>query len=457
MQHRNFLAIEEERRKRAKVVRPSVQGEVLRMISRVEQEEIPQPPAELSKPATAATAVQRSTYPYNFASLYGTYANNFSGMATGIVPYNAIGSTYTPYTPYTAASGVNPYLSYVPIPVAANATSILASGPTAATSNVTTTTTSTPAVGTAASTASSFSPLPSKPATSVGTGASTNPSAPMAALSPFTSLIPSVIPTALPSTSSTQMSQAIQPLKQSRKVGKTYLVHSLSLTDAPPIAPPGALNEKTSSQSLKGKDKPFETKKGGVAPSDPNAPPLPSWQQTMNAVFGTHVNWEEVKVYAPNAVFSQTSSGSAPTKGGRPVRPQGRPTVKCPITGAEAKYMDPNTGVPYRDLQAYKILKMVLGHGRNLDLQAAPSQQKHESERKEEEAQVAQSEEPSTKGGRELRAGRERDVGAQKQKLGKGKEKEKDDAETDVREPPQWSWSATLGCYVPKAIPSVIA
>ncbi|KAH8831700.1 hypothetical protein DL96DRAFT_1588716 [Flagelloscypha sp. PMI_526] len=67
--------------------------------------------------------------------------------------------------------------------------------------------------------------------------------------------------------------------------------------------------------------------------------PLPSWSQTMSAVFGSHVDWDKLQVWPPGSD-----------------RPLTRPIAMCPITGEPAKYLDPRTNVPFRDPSVYKIL-----------------------------------------------------------------------------------------------------
>ena len=39
-----------------------------------------------------------------------------------------------------------------------------------------------------------------------------------------------------------------------------------------------------------------------------------------------------------------------------------RPRQTCPITGRQAHYLDPRTGVPYADSNAYKVLSQILQH-----------------------------------------------------------------------------------------------
>ncbi len=39
-----------------------------------------------------------------------------------------------------------------------------------------------------------------------------------------------------------------------------------------------------------------------------------------------------------------------------------RPKHICPITGKQAMYLDPRTGVPYADARAFKVLAELLEH-----------------------------------------------------------------------------------------------
>jgi len=64
----------------------------------------------------------------------------------------------------------------------------------------------------------------------------------------------------------------------------------------------------------------------------------------MGAVFGEHVDWEQVRVLVAKN------------------RPPGRHIQLCPITGLTARYRDPGTGVPYANLRAFRILREVLSH-----------------------------------------------------------------------------------------------
>ncbi|KIY52939.1 YL1-domain-containing protein [Fistulina hepatica ATCC 64428] len=70
----------------------------------------------------------------------------------------------------------------------------------------------------------------------------------------------------------------------------------------------------------------------------------PQWKDTMEALFGNHVDWESVKIY----------SGKN--------RPLSRPKQICPLTGLFASYLDPRTGVPFANVEGYKTLTRVINH-----------------------------------------------------------------------------------------------
>ncbi|KAJ7052533.1 YL1 nuclear protein-domain-containing protein [Mycena amicta] len=111
------------------------------------------------------------------------------------------------------------------------------------------------------------------------------------------------------------------PVQRIEKMARNYVVHEETQThESPP--PPGrsnARNQNTTTQK-------------------------PSWGSTMTAMFGSHVNWEEVQMF----------SGKG--------RPLSRPVPMCPMTGLPARYRDPETGVPFANMDAYECLKRVLNH-----------------------------------------------------------------------------------------------
>ncbi|KAI0307401.1 YL1 nuclear protein-domain-containing protein [Multifurca ochricompacta] len=78
--------------------------------------------------------------------------------------------------------------------------------------------------------------------------------------------------------------------------------------------------------------------------SQDEPPTRPVWKDTMAAMFGDHVRWEDVKAYVSRG------------------RPLSRPVQLCPITGRPARYLDPRTNVPYATPAAYQVLTMILNH-----------------------------------------------------------------------------------------------
>ncbi|GJJ13860.1 hypothetical protein Clacol_008117 [Clathrus columnatus] len=70
----------------------------------------------------------------------------------------------------------------------------------------------------------------------------------------------------------------------------------------------------------------------------------PSWRETMDSLFGKHADWDNVRVYVGKN------------------RPLSRQIQTCPITGLSARYRDPRSGVPYANLGAFRILSRLLEH-----------------------------------------------------------------------------------------------
>lgn len=69
----------------------------------------------------------------------------------------------------------------------------------------------------------------------------------------------------------------------------------------------------------------------------------PPWNETMRAMFGDHP-WDDMRVFVGRS------------------RPLARPKQICPITGRPARYLDPRTGVPYADLNAFRTLTRILSY-----------------------------------------------------------------------------------------------
>lgn len=107
------------------------------------------------------------------------------------------------------------------------------------------------------------------------------------------------------SSTSTQVMEPPQPVIKNETVAKNYVIHELGQFD-------------------------------GIR--------KPNWSESMKALFGDHVAWDEVRVYVGKG------------------RPMSRPKHICPITGKQAMYFDPRTGVPYANVEAFKVLTGLLEH-----------------------------------------------------------------------------------------------
>ncbi|KAJ7494564.1 hypothetical protein B0H11DRAFT_2002386 [Mycena galericulata] len=234
VEHRDYLKLEEEKRRRARVVRPTVEGPLLRWVSRMEEVKVVVPPAP------------PPTYGYGYAA----------GSSGGYV-----------FPAYQPATGT-PNLSTFNTPLSNNPPASHASIP----SN---------------GVPSNLAYLP-------------NPAVPYV---PYT-------PPA--------------PTTRIEKVARNYVVHEE--VQHPEIP----MSNTTVGRSAHNRSQ--------------SAVPKPTWGATMTAMFGSHVNWEEVKVY--------TGKG----------RLMGRPTQICPLTGGIARYRDPRTGVPFADVGAFETLTRVLNH-----------------------------------------------------------------------------------------------
>ncbi|KAJ7719416.1 YL1 nuclear protein-domain-containing protein [Mycena metata] len=166
---------------------------------------------------------------------------------------------------------------------------------------------------------------------------------PSTAYTPYSSLAPSNTPyrpNPIPSTSYLPQASSSSPYRpnpgvpyipytpappatRTEKVARNYVVHEE--TQVADVPPPNA-------------------GRSGANRTQGATIPKPSWDATMTAIFGSHVNWEDVKVYAGKN------------------RPLSRPTQNCPLTGRIARYLDPRTGVPFADVGAFETLTRILNH-----------------------------------------------------------------------------------------------
>ncbi|KAL0579773.1 hypothetical protein V5O48_002267 [Marasmius crinis-equi] len=241
VEHRDYLKIEEEKRKRARVVRESISGPLVRWISKGEEVKVEVTPPPPPPPPPAPTV-----NPTGYSFSYGFSQNP---PASGTMSYGQY--TFSTTTSYYRSDG---------IPGASQSSTALSSSPS--------------------------------------TSTTTSAALPILQLAPVSFSVPTPAPV--------QTSQPPpKPTFRTEKVNKNYLVHELDQ------------HEKVTK---------------------------PQWSETMEAVFGGHVKWEDAKVY----------SGKS--------RPLSRLRQTCPITGLQAKYLDPRTGVPFADVQAYEVLTGLISH-----------------------------------------------------------------------------------------------
>ncbi|KAJ7127190.1 YL1 nuclear protein-domain-containing protein [Mycena epipterygia] len=273
VEHRDYLKVEEEKRRRARVVRPVVQGPLLRWVSRVEEVKVPIPPPLV----------------YNYG---------YTGGTSG-------GFIFPSYQPVGAAGGT---LNTLP-------------------------------------TSTSNTPVNSNPAAQTyipSTSFTNNP------LNAYIPSHPSYLPAAGP---------YIPPIPATRteKVARNYVVHEEA--QGPEIPP---------SNTLPGRSTSNRSQNTNI--------PKPAWGSTMTALFGSHVNWEEVKVYAGKGRPMSKSNCFIPGSLDIVLLNSshctlyllaillGRPIQTCPLTGRAARYRDPRTGVPFADVGAFETLTRVLNH-----------------------------------------------------------------------------------------------
>jgi hypothetical protein len=80
----------------------------------------------------------------------------------------------------------------------------------------------------------------------------------------------------------------------------------------------------------------------------------PPWKDTMAAMFGNHVKWEDMKAYV--------SRGHCKLRIPYRILKSELYSSTRSITGRPARYVDPRTNVPYATPTAYRILTMILNH-----------------------------------------------------------------------------------------------
>ncbi|KAJ4475145.1 YL1 nuclear protein-domain-containing protein [Lentinula lateritia] len=294
--HRDYLMLEEEKRRtRNKRDQVTISGPLLRWVSKVEEVKI--------------EIVQEKE-----KEKEGYTANATPGYAD---------NPYLSNLPSTLSSGRGPGYtsqSFLPTPVANPSTSTVPTNSASMTISPT------------ASASSTLIPN-STPSNWPPTTLNSTSYLPQYTLSPTTAVTIPASTTTNPSSTTAQRSQFPQSTQFSAPSG-----FQLPPTSMPPTAPgSGPMPEP--------EIKKYRTEK--VAKSylvhelnqDEEDNSKPSWEETMEAMFGNHVKWGGMKVYTVKN------------------RPLTRYIPTCPITGLPAKYLDPRTGVPFANIRAYNTLK----------------------------------------------------------------------------------------------------
>ncbi|KAI0079073.1 hypothetical protein K474DRAFT_725781 [Panus rudis PR-1116 ss-1] len=385
IEHREYLSVEEEKRKRARLVKQRIEGPLLRWVSKAVEEKvtIEQPPsasvpAQTTIPTPAVTITP--TYqppppppPLQQPQTVLPYGYTFPGTATStpvIQPQSqpqpqpqppslpqqkqASGSSNSKpkffhpssllssssASPSTSLASPSPsaytyappssYGYYVP-----PASPYAVPGQTPPSQN-------TGAVGPLTSTTYSYTPPAPPPATSAQTHMLPPPT-PALPTSPSTTQITPYV------TMNTQYTFYPPPpppvvpppspvIVETRKVARSYLIHELS-QDSDSDSEKDKDKEKDRDKEWE-KEKERERRKRVSSGNHPK----PTWGETMRALFGDHVNWEEVRVFVGKN------------------RPLSRPIQICPLTGQPAPYRDPRSGLPFASQFAYQTLTKILDH-----------------------------------------------------------------------------------------------
>ncbi|KAJ3853921.1 YL1 nuclear protein-domain-containing protein [Lentinula lateritia] len=290
--HRDYLMLEEEKRRtRNKQDQVTIRGPLLRWVSKVEEvkiEIVQEKEKEKEKEGhTSNVTPGYADNPY-LSNLPSTLS---SGRGPGYTPQSFVPASVA----NSSTSTVTPNSVSITVSPTASASSTLSNWlPT--TSN-----------------SSSYPPpytLPPTTAATIRTSTATNPPSTTAQSSqyPQSTQFSAPLGFQLPPMSTPPIAPGSGPIPEpenkkcrTEKVAKSYLVHELNQ------------DEEDNSK--------------------------PSWEETMEAMFGNHVKWGGMKIYTVKN------------------RPLTRYIPTCPITGLPAKYLDPRTGVPFANIRAYNTLK----------------------------------------------------------------------------------------------------
>ncbi len=236
-EHKNYLKVEEEKRRKARTIKmPTVEGPLLRWTSKVEEENF-KVNVEVTPPQSPAPAAP-------------SYTNHYEYYTNQLRQYLAAQSTSSAATTTQAGSTSQPSTTTSTSNLITVATAPAAVSPIPPTANPS---------PTAAQTAAAFSTfrLPTNQAVYPFTYyAPTSTSSTSGANSSF---LPSFLTPTTTQTSPQPVQKQYVEEERTEKVTKNYVIHELDQHDA-------------------------------VA--------KPLWKDTMSAMFGDHVKWEELKVFS---------------------------------------------------------------------------------------------------------------------------------------------------------------
>ena len=302
-EHREYLTTEEEKRKKARLVRTAVEGPLVRWISKVEEETVREEPPPPPAPSFTYTAVPYHQYyplpPPPSSQVASTPATKSSSSRS----FLHVSAAYHAELPPSNSSSPSAPQAY-PTHTAA----IQGGGPSTAPA-------SRPP---GPSSTSLWHPDYQQGSQATATSSPTQPP-PTPYSHPYYSY---------PYYHYAQHSQPRppsappEPIERIEKVARNYVIHELSQEEKQ----------------------------------------RPPWYSTMSAMFGDHVKWEELRVYTSKG-RPLCKCASFPLVHDATLTPLlARPVLPCPITGRAAKYKDPRTNVPFADVAAYETLTRVLGH-----------------------------------------------------------------------------------------------
>ncbi|PPQ78808.1 hypothetical protein CVT25_010677 [Psilocybe cyanescens] len=328
--HRDYLKNEAEKRKRARVVRTAVEGPLLRWISRKEEVkvEIPPPPVPIPAPPISAPAFTTHV----FAPAAPTPAPA-PGASTATPAQVASTTASAPGMVYAPSSTIYRSVYGPPGNLFTPTTYSYTAGMTVVSTNASTPQiqiNSTPSTysQTTTTTFSHYQPVPDPAVSAFPTW----PPPTTAQPSPLSIVAPPTSTTAKPDTQ-----PPLQALPTPNPVVEPVQPPPISNAEPPLLPPPPPPEPEYRLETV--------TKNYVVHElAQQKGTPKPTWAQSMQAMFGDHVKWDQLKVFVGKG------------------RPLSRPRQLCPITGRQAHYLDPRSGVPYADAYSYKVLTGLLNH-----------------------------------------------------------------------------------------------